>query len=98
MKEIQECAICGRELGTENISKHHLLPKSEGGKESDTVLIHNICHQKIHSLFTIKELRDDFHSVEKLITNEEMIKFIKWIAKKSSSYYRSNRLANRRKR
>ena len=98
MEEIGICVICKRELGKVNISKHHLLPKSEGGKDGETILIHNICHQKIHSLFTSKELKANLHTIEQLLANEEMIKFIKWVAKKDPSFYQSNKRANRKKR
>ena len=61
-REIQEvetvvstsCPICDRELGNINVDKHHLVPKTRGGK--DKFLIHKICHRKIHATFTEKEL------------------------------------------
>ena len=81
------CPICSRTLGKENISKHHLIPKSRGGKDSELIEIHNICHQKIHSVFTLKELRDYYNSVEKLVAHEEMAKFIKWVSKKGAAFY-----------
>ena len=67
------CPICNRILGTQNTSKHHLIPKSRGGKDSELIEIHNICHQKIHSVFSLKELRDEFNTVEKLVEHEEMV-------------------------
>jgi hypothetical protein len=92
---MEKCLICERELGTENISKHHLIPKSRGGKHTDTVLIHNICHQKIHSLFTEKELKEEYHTIDKLTAHEEMQKFIKWVSKKSSNFYQRNKRKKR---
>ena len=91
MKEDPICQICKRKLGTENISKHHLVPKSRGGKDGETILIHNICHQKIHSLFTEKALSESYNTVEKLIASEELAKFIKWVSKKDPSFYQRNR-------
>ncbi len=91
------CVICGRELGNENtISKHHLIPKSKGGKNTPTILIHNICHQKIHSVFSENELRDEYNTVEKLITHEEMVKFIKWVSKKDINFYDRNKKMKRK--
>ena len=96
--ETQNCPICKRPLGVEaSISKHHLIPKSEGGKDSELILIHNICHQKIHSVFTLKELRDEYHTVEKLTEHEEIKKFVKWVAKKHPDFYQRNERMNRRK-
>jgi len=90
------CKICDRTLGDINISKHHLIPKSKGGKKSETILIHNICHQKIHSVFTEKELQKDYYTVESLRKNEEIIKFIKWVSKKDISFYQSNKRLKRK--
>lgn len=95
--EAIKCPLCGRELGTKKISKHHLIPKSKGGKYTDTVMLHNICHQKIHSLFSEKELKRNYNTIEKLLTNEDMQKFVKWVAKKPPEFYDGNRSANRKK-
>jgi len=93
----QICVICDRKLGSEKlISKHHLIPKSRGGKNTETILIHNMCHQKIHSVFTEKELKAEYHTVEKLKSSEEMAKFVKWISKKDPDFYQVNKRINRR--
>lgn len=96
--EPEKCAICLRELGTENTSRHHLIPKSKGGTFGDTIMIHNICHQKIHSLFTEKELQETYNTAEALRTHEEMWKFIKWVRKKDPAFYQRNRWSKRKRR
>ncbi|MEL6835329.1 MAG: HNH endonuclease [Bacteroidota bacterium] len=83
-------------FGSKSISKHHLIPKSKGGTHGATIMIHNICHQKIHSLFTEKELSENYNTVEKLRASEEMRKFIKWVGKKDPSFYQRNRRHKRR--
>ncbi|MEZ4957816.1 MAG: HNH endonuclease [Saprospiraceae bacterium] len=95
--ETPTCPICDRELGNKNISKHHLIPKSKGGKHTDTIDLHNICHQKIHSVFTEKELKDHFNTIEKIREHEEIQKFIKWVAKQDPAFYQGNRTSNRKK-
>lgn len=92
------CPICNRPLGTENISKHHLVPKSKGGTFGATIMIHNICHQKIHSVFTEKQLKEEYHTVEKLVAHEEMAKFIKWVAKKDIAFYQRNKRMRKKKK
>ncbi|MEN0051281.1 MAG: HNH endonuclease [Bacteroidota bacterium] len=89
--ETQKCPLCQRELGEINISKHHLIPKSKGGTFGETVMLHNICHQKIHSVFSEKELRDDYNTIEKLLANEQIAKFVKWVAKKEIGFYERNK-------
>ncbi len=88
--DTQTCPICSRTLGDKNISRHHLIPKSRGGKDSELIEIHNICHQKIHSVFTLKELRDQFNTVGKLVEHEEIAKFIKWVSNKAPEFYQRN--------
>lgn len=85
------CPICKRSLGTVNISKHHLVPKSKGGTFGETIMVHNICHQKIHSVFTEKQLSEEYHTVQKLVEHEEIAKFIKWVAKKDIAFYQKNK-------
>lgn len=48
------CPLCGRPLGTDNIDRHHLVPKSLKGREQFP--IHRICHRKIHATFSEREL------------------------------------------
>lgn len=82
------CPLCKRRLGLEeNSSKHHLIPISKGGKHTPTILLHHICHQKIHSVFTEKELKRYYYTIERLIEHDELQKFIKWIAKKDVDFY-----------
>lgn len=95
--ENETCPICKRELGKQNISKHHLIPKSRGGKHTDTITLHNICHQKIHSVFTEKELKNHFHTLERLTSHDTIKKFVKWVAKKDPAFYDGNSESKRKK-
>ncbi|GAB3413706.1 hypothetical protein NX774_00690 [Massilia agilis] len=90
------CPLCGRALGTENIDRHHLVPKTYKGKEQFPV--HKICHRKIHSVFTEKELRDRFHSWEALRAHEDIRTFIEWVAKKPPGYYARTETSKRKAR
>ena len=80
------CPLCGRPLA-EPITKHHLIPLSRGGKGTDTIPMHQICHTKIHAVLTEKELRDYYHTIERLHEQEEIQKFIKWVSKKEPTYF-----------
>ena len=91
------CQICNRELGTVLIDEHHLIPKTFKGKE--TISIHKVCHRKLHSVFTPREMQHYYHTVERLREHEEIQKFIKWVAKKPIDYYSgSDETANRHKK
>ncbi|HEX2901771.1 MAG TPA: HNH endonuclease [Bacteroidia bacterium] len=95
-KIIGSCAICGRDLiEGPTINEHHLKPKTYKGQE--TITIHVVCHTKIHSIFTERELFDFFHTVERLRDHPEMAKFIKWVSKKEPDFRDRNRLTNARR-
>ena len=80
-------ALCMRALG-QKIEKHHVIPKSRGGKE--TVPLHPICHRKIHARFTMREL-ERFGSLDLVLANEEMIHFVAWLRHKPLDFYKANR-------
>jgi hypothetical protein len=79
------CGLCSRPLGDERIQFHHLLPKSQGGK--DTVPIHQICHRHVHATFTEKELEKRFHTWESLRAEEPIKVFIEWVKNKDPGLY-----------
>jgi 5-methylcytosine-specific restriction endonuclease McrA len=90
------CPLCGRVLGTVNIDRHHLIPKTFKGKEQFP--IHKICHRKIHSAFTERELLQNFHTWEALRAHEDIQAFIAWVSKKSPGYYSRTATSNAKKR
>jgi len=90
------CPLCKRELGTENIDEHHLIPKMFKGTIKEP--IHRICHRKIHATFTEHELAKKYNTWESLCEHEEIIKFIMWVTKKDIGYYDENKTSIRKKR
>lgn len=90
-----ECPLCNRLMfKNKKVSKHHLIPKSEKGKE--TLYLHDVCHQKIHSVFTEKELAKKYNNVEALLSNFEIQKFVNWVKSKPVDFYDTNRDTNYR--
>ena len=77
------CPLCKRPL-PENPSKHHLIPKSFKGKE--TVLLHRICYRQIHANFTERELLNYYHTIDRLLKNERIQKFVKWVENKPPEF------------
>ncbi len=90
------CPLCDRPLGTVNIDRHHLIPKTFKGKEQYP--IHKICHRKIHSAFTERELLQRFHTWEALREHEDIRAFIAWVAKKPPEFYTRTFTSNKKKR
>lgn len=87
MSDAKICILCDRPLG-EKTEKHHVVPKSKGGKE--TVELHPICHRKIHKVFTRAELAD-LAAIEPLKQHSDIEKFIKWLRNKPPDFYRRTR-------
>lgn len=90
------CLLCSRPLA-EPFNKHHLIPVSQGGKGTPTVELHKICHEKVHSVFSEKELGKNYNTIEKLLSNDEIQIFLKWISKQPYGFYSKSRKKNRKK-
>jgi hypothetical protein len=71
------CPFCQRSGARK--TKHHLIPKSKGGK--NTLDICRDCHKAIHACFSHKELAKEYHTIEKLLTRESFRKMVGFIAK-----------------
>jgi hypothetical protein len=79
------CPLCGRPLGTVNIDRHHLVPKSLKGREQFP--IHKICHRKIHATLSERELLRAYHTWEALKQHADIQAFIGWVANKPPGFY-----------
>lgn len=73
------CPACERESG--DVSEHHLIPKSYGGK--DTVTLCHSCHRQIHALFDNSRLASDLNSLDKLLKTPEFSRYVKWARKQN---------------
>jgi hypothetical protein len=90
------CPLCERPLA-EPATRHHLIPVSKGGKFTPTVLLHKICHDKIHSAIKDSELKTKYNTIEKLRHHPEIIIFIEWIKNKPPDFYDSSKRSSKRK-
>ncbi len=90
------CPLCGRPLGDPSrAERHHLVPRSRGGRE--TVLLHPVCHRKIHSLFTEAEIARHYPSIAALRRHPEVRKFVRWLADKPPDFRAPTRAARRKR-
>ena len=69
----------------EQRSRHHLIPKKFKGRE--TVELHAICHNKIHSLWSERELKNRFPTIELILAEPEIQRFVAWLAGKPPEFY-----------
>jgi len=89
------CALCGRE---EDLTEHHLIPKSRHNKprmrklydrkfmREHKALICYPCHRNLHRVLTEQEMAEEFNEVEKLASHPGVEKFTAWIRKKPSGW------------
>ena len=89
------CPLCQRDIPHKRGEDHHLMPKTFKGKE--LVYIHRICHRKIHATFTERELKNYYHTIERLLEDETIQTFVKWVANKDPDFYVSTRETKTRK-
>lgn len=59
--------------------------------------IHRVCHSKIHSVFTNKELERGLHTFEALRAHEDIQRFVTWVRKKPPTFIGRNKRARRRR-
>jgi hypothetical protein len=89
------CCLCARSLPKSEQEAHHLIPRSKGGRE--TVLLHRICHKKIHASLSETELAREYNSIERLLMHPEISAFVRWLANKPQHFYEKSRKTNRLK-
>jgi 5-methylcytosine-specific restriction enzyme A len=90
-KEEQHCELCGREV--QQVSRHHLVPREEGGRYGATADLCQPCHSTLQLTFTNRELAILYNSIPALQTAEPLQKYLKWVKDK-----RLERITNRRGR
>ena len=91
----ETCPLCGRTLGDVNVDRHHLVPKAFKGKEQ--FFVHKICHRKIHSVFTERELLQKYHTWAALQGHPDIHVFIAWVARKPAAFYATTATSNKKK-
>ena len=78
---LHTCALCGRQV--RQTSKHHLVPKSEGGRE--VVELCQACHKTLHSFFTNETLLKELHTLDSLRAEPEIARYLAWVRKQRDS-------------
>jgi 5-methylcytosine-specific restriction enzyme A len=90
-KEKYYCELCGREV--QEVSKHHLVPREEGGRYGPTADLCQPCHSTLHLSFSNRELAVLYNTIPALQQAEPLQKYLNWVKNK-----RLERITNRRGR
>jgi len=85
------CELCGREV--QLLSRHHLVPREEGGRYGATADLCQPCHSTVHLTFSNRDLATLYHTIPALQAAEALQKYLKWVRNK-----RVMRISNRRGR
>ncbi|TDK37125.1 HNH endonuclease [Rhizobium deserti] len=93
--EPEICPLCGRDIPQDQRDEHHLVPKSRGGRQTQS--LHRICHRQIHALFSEAEIEKSFPTMDALLEHPEIRKFAAWVAKKPPGFYDGTKRSNRRR-
>jgi hypothetical protein len=79
------CPLCGRPMRVGSVvDQHHLVPKSKGGRI--TVLMHRICHRKLHTVLSEEELAREYATPERLREQPDIAAFIRWIRRRPPEF------------
>ncbi|HRE47590.1 MAG TPA: HNH endonuclease [Aggregatilineales bacterium] len=83
------CTLCEREVSY--LSKHHIIPKSEGGRE--TVELCSPCHATLHRFFRNRTLAREKSTLEAIRADLDIQTYLAWVRKQ-----RDGRIAVRPRR
>jgi 5-methylcytosine-specific restriction enzyme A len=90
--DARACKLCERHVS--GISKHHLVPKAEGG--AATVDLCATCHTTLHRFFTNRTLAREFNTSEALRRAPEVQRYLGWVCKQPDRAIRVRRSRVRR--
>lgn len=51
------------------------------------MFLHKICHRQIHAIFTERELQHYYNSINRILENDAIRKFVKWVRKKPVDFH-----------
>jgi predicted HNH restriction endonuclease len=87
------CEICQRDTPEQYQEKHHLIPKTickrnKYAKEPQDITIEvcKNCGDMLHKLFSIKDLADSYNTLEKILSNDDVKKWVVWANKKPNDF------------
>ena len=86
-----QCGLCQRTV--QSTSRHHLVPREEGGKHGPTVELCQPCHSSVHRFLSNRDLARRYATVDALRAAAELQTYLHWIRRQ-----RVERIRNRRGR
>ena len=87
------CPLCERPIPVPQQDRHHLVPKSKGGRE--TAFLHRVCHRQSHALNTETDLARHNASAEAQLQHPEIRAFVAWVKTKPDDFFVATRKSRR---
>lgn len=91
------CELCGRRVGENRLTRHHLLPRSRARKmrrrkrgrrelkrrdPGRTVALCSPCHRNVHASLSNGNLGRGYDSLEALSAHPDVSRFTRWVCSK----------------
>jgi 5-methylcytosine-specific restriction protein A len=83
------CGLCERLV--QQTSRHHLVPREEGGRYGEVVDLCQPCHSSVHRFLTNKELARQYSTVAALRGADGLQGYLSWIKKQKVERIRNRR-------
>jgi len=90
------CSLCGRPFERKQLTRHHCLPRAEGGTQDHVELLCPQCHGMVHATYTNETLAALYPTIQELRKAPELSSFLRWVRKQPSTRRKRN-LPRRRK-
>lgn len=91
-----QCELCGRAV--EALTRHHLVPRTRHANRRNkreftrddvhqrVAWLCRPCHDHVHAVFTEKTLEREFNTLERLRCDDDIARFVEWIADKPPDF------------
>lgn len=92
------CLNCSRSSDIVILTKHHVIPRSRGGKGGLLMILCDDCHTFLNTQYTAKEQASMLGTVELVLADAKMRNFGKFAAKQASGLSHRESRSRRSKR
>lgn len=88
------CELCRRH--SSSYSRHHLVPRAQGGRFGPTAKLCSTCHRQLHALFSEATLARELGTMDLIQANPQFARYLKWARKqRGPTAFRVRRANNR---
>lgn len=71
------CELCGRPVP--KTTRHHLIPREEGGRLFATAQLCPTCHKQLHALYDNRTLAENYATIAALRQDPAVARYLRWV-------------------